>query len=74
MKYFVISVAIFSSVALSVIGSWIKEGVVSLAITRKVNAYYRTTQDLEGYVQIVTSGYDQDIINSVFEKGFLKSA
>ena len=46
-----------------------KQEVVDISFARSVNWYYRTTGDLEGYVEIVTSMYDVDVANRVFERG-----
>ena len=53
---------------IGVLNTWTDPRVVPLAITRRVNAYYRETGDLEGYVDILHSGYDFKVIEKVFLK------
>lgn len=57
MKHTLVMIAIIFALS-----SWEDPRLVSLTVTRRVNAWYRETGDVDGYARIVNSGYDEKVM------------
>lgn len=65
MRYVACAIAIFCCISV-----WQeKNRTIPLAITRRVNAWYRDTKDVDSYAEVVRSGWDMNVLEKVMLRG-----